>query len=195
MKMHDNSLFAILLRSPWWISLLVALATAVASRFVLVKFDMPELYAIFVALPFLVISSVAGWRQLRAPSAERVAGRLEALRALSWDEFSAALEQAFQRDGYGVKRLAGAAADFELTKAGRISLVACKRWKATRTGIEPLKELEAAKQASDASAGIYVAAGGITDNARTFAAQANIRLLHDAELAALLPVHSGGKAK
>jgi len=195
MKMHENSLFAVLLRSPWWISIGVAVATAVVSRFMLAKFEMPEPYAIFVALPFLVIGSVAGWRQLRAPSAKRVAGTLESLRALSWDEFSAALEDAFRRDGYAVNRLKGAGADLELNKSGRVSLVACKRWKADRAGIEPLRELDAARQARDAQECIYVAAGGVTDNARAFAAQTNIRLLGDAELAALLPVHSGGKAK
>jgi restriction system protein len=193
MKMHDNSLFAVLLRSPWWVSTLVAVATAVATRLMLAKFAMNELYAIFVALPFLVIACVAAWCQLRTPSAARVAGTLEALRSLSWDEFSAALEAAWRRDGYEVKQLKNAAADLELGKSGRISLVACKRWKADRTGVEPLRELAAARQARDAQECIYVAAGGITDNARTFAAQQNIRLLHDAELASLLPVHPGGK--
>jgi restriction system protein len=86
-----------------------------------------------------------------------------------------------------------AAADLELGKSGRISLVACKRWKADRTGVEPLRELDAARHAREAQECIYVAAGGITDNARAFAARTNIRLLHDAELAALLPAHPGGK--
>jgi restriction system protein len=187
MKMHENSLFAVLLRSPWWISLLVALATGVASRFVLVKFDMPELYAIFVALPFLVIGSVAGWQQLRAPSAARVAGTLESLRGLSWDEFSAALEDAFRRDGYSVSRPGTPGADLELTKAGRVSLIGAKRWKVARTGIEPLRELDAARNAREAHECIYVAAGEITDKARSFAAEKRIRLLHDAELANLFP--------
>ena len=156
----------------------------------LAKFDMPEPYAIFVALPFIVIGCVAGWRQLRAPSAERVAGRLAALRDMSLEEFSTMLEQAFRRDGYEVKRLKNAAADLELGKSGRISLVACKRWKADRTGVEPLRELAAARQARDAQECIYVAAGDITDNARAFAAQTNIRLLHDAELALFLQAAS-----
>ena len=156
------------------------------SRFVLVKFDMPEPYAVFVALPFIVIGCVAGWQQLRAPSAERIAATLESLRLLSWDEFSAALEAAFQRDGYDVKRPAVAGADLELSKAGRVTLVAGKRWKVARAGVEPLRELDAARQAREAHECIYVAAGEITDNARAFAAEKSIRLLHDAELASLL---------
>ena len=182
MKMHENSLFAVLLRSPWWISLLVAVGTAVASRFMLVKFDFPELYALFVALPFLVISCAAGWTQLRAPSAAKIAAGMDKLRGMSWDEFAAALEAAYRREGYDVKRV-HSAADLELEKAGRLTLVAAKRWKATRTGIEPLRELDTLRQKKEASNAIYVAAGEVTDTARAFAAKSGIRLLEAAELA------------
>jgi restriction system protein len=154
---------------------------------VVVKFDFHELYSVFIGLPFLVIGTVAAWRQLRLPSAERVAATLESLRLLSWDEFSAALEAAFQRDGYDVKRPAIAGADLELSKAGRVTLVAGKRWKVARAGVEPLRELDAARQAREAHECIYVAAGDITDNARAFAAEKRVRLLHGAELASMLP--------
>ena len=185
--MHKNSLFAVLLRSPWWVSIGVAAGTVALSRFVLAKFDMPELYSVFVALPFLVIGSVAGWQQLRAPSAERIATTLEALRNLSWEEFSSALETAFQRDGYAVSRPGVAGADLELTRAGRVCVVGCKRWKVARAGIEPLRELDAARQAREAHDCIYVAAGDITDNARAFAAEKKIRVVDGAELALMLP--------
>ena len=151
---------------------------------------LPEAYAfygIFAALPFLVISAYAAWQQLRAPSAERVAATLESLRALSWDEFSAALEAAFRRDGYGVSRLNVAGADLELTRSGRVSLVGCKRWKVARTGIEPLRELDAARQGRDAHESIYVAAGEISENAVAFATDKKIRLLHGTELAQFMP--------
>ena len=183
--MNKNSLFAILLRSPWWISLAVG-----AGIFALTRMLLPEAYApyaIFAALPFLVIGGYAGWRQLRAPSAERIAATLESLRALSWDEFSAALEAAFRREGYAVGRPGIAGADLELTKSGRISLVGCKRWKVMRTGVEPLRELDAARAAREAQSCIYVAAGEITDKAQSFAAEKSIRLLHGAELVKLLP--------
>ena len=186
MKMHENSMFAVLLRSPWWISFAVAGITIALSRLVIVKFEFHELYSVFVALPFLVIGCVAAWRQLRAPSAERVAATLESLRALSWNEFSAALEEAFRRDGYSVSRLNIDGADLELTKSGRVSLVGGKRWKVARAGVEPLRELDAARQAREAHDCIYVAAGEITANASAFAAEKNIRLLRDAELAKLL---------
>ena len=160
-----------------------------AGVFALTRLALPDAYApyaIFTALPFIVIGAYAGWQQLRTPSAERIAATLDSLRALSWDEFSAALEDAFRRDGYAVSRPNIPGADLELTRSARVSLVSCKRWKVARTGIEPLKELDAARQAREASECIYIAAGEITDNARAFAGETNIRLLHGAELARLV---------
>jgi len=181
LRMHENSLFAVLLRSPWWISVAIGVGLSVAARLVI-----PGHYAIAVGLPFLGIGLLAGWRQLRAPSAKRVAGTLEAVREMGWSEFSGALEEAFRRDGYAVSRFNGTAADFEMTKGGRTALVSCKRWKVARTGIAPLRELDAARRAREAHECVYVAAGEITDNARTFATQKNIRLAQGAELARLL---------
>ncbi len=181
MKLNQNSLFAVLLRSPWWVSALVAIGIVAGLRIWL-----PDLYAVFAALPFMVITAYVGWRQLREPSARRIAGTLERLRAMSWEELAGAIEEAFRREGYAVKRLGEAHADFELLQGPRTTLVACKRWKATRTGIEPLRELEAARRAHEAHACIYVATGEVTEQARSFAAQKNIRLVHDAELVKLM---------
>ncbi len=186
-QMAKNSLFAVLLRSPWWMSVVIA-----AGIFAAVRLVLPQTYAFFVALPFMAIGCYGGWQQLRSPSAARVADALDALRAMSWDEFSGAIEHAFRRDGYSVSRMDGTQADFELVKARRISLVGCKRWKAARAGVEPLRELLAARRARDAHECIYVAAGEITDNARAFAAEQHIRLVHGAELAKLLPGRRAG---
>ncbi len=180
-KMSENSLFAILLRSPWWISLSVA-----AGIFVAVTLALPGPYAVFVALPFIVIGGYAALRQLRAPSEARVADTLAKLRDMSWADFSASLESAFRREGYTVQRLGGTQADFELTKAHRVTLVSGKRWKVARSGIEPLRELYAARRARDAHGCIFVSTGELSDNARAFAAEKNIRVVQDAELVKLL---------
>ncbi|MGB5080534.1 MAG: restriction endonuclease [Burkholderiales bacterium] len=180
--MAENSLFAILLRSPWWMSIAIAAGIVAAARLVL-----PEVYAFFAALPFIVIGGVAGWRQFRAPGAARVADTLEAVRVMSWRDFSGVLADAFRNEGYAVRRLDSAAADFELAKDGRISLLGCKRWKAAHTGVDPLRDLDDARRARGAHECLYVAAGEITDGARAFALERNIRLIHGAELAKLLP--------
>jgi restriction system protein len=178
MKMHENSLFAILLRSQWWVSALVAIALTAGLRLFI-----PDLYAFFAGLPFAVIAAVVAWKQLRAPSAKTIAQALDRARAMSWEEFAAVMEDAFRRDGYTVNRIRKGHADLELVRGSRTTVVGCKRWKAGRTGIEPLRDLAAMRKARDASDCIYVATGEITDQARTFARDANMHILEGAELA------------
>lgn len=176
--MNENSLFAILLRSQWWVSMLIA-----AALVGLLRFFMPTMYAVAAALPFIVIGGIVAWKQLRAPSGKRIAGTLERLRAMPWNEFAAAVGSAYSAQGYEVQRLDDARADFALVRNGYTTLVACKRWKATRTGTEPLRELDAARAALEARECIYFAVGEITAQARSFAAERNIRLVEGPELA------------
>ena len=178
MKMHENSLFAILLRSQWWVSALVAIALTAGLRLLI-----PDLYAFFAGLPFAVIAVVVAWKQLRAPSEKTIGQALERARAMSWDEFAAAMEDAFRRDGYTVNRIKGGHADLELVRGSRTTLVACKRWKAGRTGVEPLRDLAAMRKARDAWDCIYVVTGEVTDQARTFARDTNTQILEGVELA------------
>ena len=111
--MAENSLFAILLRSPWWASLGIALGLALLMRLLL-----PEQYAVAGMLgsfPFVVIAAMAAWKQLRAPSAAQVSQTLERLQAMSSFEFGDALELAFRAQGHEVRRVDVPGADLELT--------------------------------------------------------------------------------
>lgn len=186
LKMNKNSLFAILLRSPWWVSGGIAAALFTAARIVLPNEYAP--YAFFMALPFGVITVYVGWQQLRAPSETRIVATMEALRGMTWNDFSAAVEAAYQREGYSVARIGDAGADFELARAGRTTVVGCKRWKVARAGIEPLRELAAAREAREAHEAVYIATGEVTENARSFAAEKRIQLLTGAELMQLVRV-------
>lgn len=181
--MSENSLFAVLLRSSWWISFAIAIVLAVGARLAL-----PAAYATyapFMAFPFVITGVMAAWKQWKRPSVARVAATLEAIGAMSWREFSGLLEQAFQRNGHVVSRGSGAV-DLTLAKGGRTTVVACKRWKAASHGLEALRELEAARRTQDAHEAIYVAAGAISDNARRFAVDHGVALMQGPELAALL---------
>ncbi len=185
LQMNENSLFAVLMRSSWWISFAIA-GTITAGAIAL----LPEAYRIVGSvsgLPFLVIGCIAAWKQFQAPSAARVDNTLAAVRVMSWAEFSRAIETAYRQQGYAVSAVNGTAANFEITKQGRTALVSCKRWKVAHTGVEALHDLHAMKQARDAHDCIYVAAGEITDNARAFAAKHAITLVGGPELARLLP--------
>jgi len=56
-KMAENSLFAVLLRSQWWWSVLVA-----AGVFGVVRLFMAWGYALFATSPFIVIAAMRAWR-------------------------------------------------------------------------------------------------------------------------------------
>ena len=180
-KMAEKSLFAILLRSPWWISLGIVAVIVLAART-----SLPAPYFVFGAmgaLPFLVIGCIAAWRQVKAPSPARVAATLQALATISWRDFAAAVEAAYSRDGFAVTRLPGPAADFAVQKAGRTTLVSCKRWKAAAVGTEALRELANAQRAIDASASQVLTLGNASEAAVRYAAERGIQILGDAALA------------
>lgn len=184
LKMAENSLFAILLRSSWWISLAVALAFAAVSKAVL-----PDEYFIFGALggfPFLVIACIAFWRQMRAPSAAQVEQRLKAAQALGAREFQAALTDAWRARGYSVSLSTHPGADLVLQRDNRTTVVACRRWKAVNHGVEPLRELLAAREAAQAGDCVYMAMTELSANAQKFAKDKRIELLGPQALATLL---------
>lgn len=183
-KMHERSLFALLLRSPWWTSLLIGAAIGL-----LVRLAVPEDYRMYgypAISPFVVIGLYALYKQLRAPSGARVAAVQGAVLALSWREFSALIEAAFTRDGFGVTRIDLPAADFEIIKAGRVALVSAKRWKAGSHGAGPLEELAALRRSRDAAETMYISAGALTENAQRFAATEGMRIINGIDLAVLL---------
>lgn len=179
-KMAENSLFAILLRQDWWVSALIALAV-----FVAMQNFIPWGYALFATMPFTVITLMVAWKQIRTPSGARVEKALEKIRSLPWEDFAQALETGFRAEGYAVQRIDGAA-DFALEKAGYVTLVCARRWKAARTGIEPLKELAAAGEQRDARECRYAVAGELTSQARAYATKQGLKLVEGAELVKLV---------
>jgi len=176
-----QNLFNVLKDSPWWMSVVIAGAVFLGTRFVL-----PDYGAFFAALPFIIIGVYAGWRQLRTPSPTRVAQTLERVRALSWEEFSSVMAEAFRRDGYDVAPAAGGGADFELRKDGRVALASCKRWKAAQGGIGPLRELLKTMKKQEANDALYVTAGELSSNARTYAVDHAIKVVSGVELVQLV---------
>jgi len=182
LKMARNSLFAVLLRSPWWISIGIFLLFVAAAYAWL-----PAEYRVVGAMggaPFAVIGVIAAWQQSRLPSAKRSQELLGAMSAMAWPQFSAMLEEGFARQGYTVERRQGAA-DFALSRAGRTTLVSARRWKAARHGEESLQTLHSAARSGDADC-IYVALGELSANAQSFARRNQVQLMQGPELASLL---------
>lgn len=184
-KMSDKSLFAMLLRAPWWVSFVVAGLVGMAGR-LLFPAEL-VVFGLLAGFPFLVIGCIAAVRQWRAPSAAMVESTMQAISAMSWREFSGVMEEALRRDGFLVKPLQGGVADFAAAKVGTHALVSCKRWKAAKPGVEQLRELAAAVQAhEEAREGVFVTIGELSTNAQQFAAANRIQILQGAVLAQLL---------
>jgi restriction system protein len=189
-QMAKNSLFAILLRSPWWASAGLGVLVGLLAMAVL-----PEAYRVAGALsgfPFLVISVLAAWRGAKLPSAARIQQTQQAVSAMAWPAFAGLLEQAFQRDGYAVvarQPRATPAVDFVLERQGRRMLVCARRWKSDRTGIETLRALQAAREAAGDDMphdALLIGLGEPTDSARPFAAEHRIAVWQATELAQAL---------
>lgn len=182
-KMSEKSLFAVLLRSPWWVSLLVAAGFAAVARVLL-----PERFqtvGMLGSFPFVVIGAIAAWRQWKAPSASRVTETLQAVSSMPWKNFEALLRDAWTRDGYTVAAGSGGA-DLRLEKAGRTTMVSAKRWKAGNHGAEHVRELAAAVRKADATSAIYVALVGLNENTAALAKSEGVQVLQGEALAVLL---------
>lgn len=184
LKMSQNSIFAVLLRSPWWMSAAVAVLLCVGG-FAALPLDYAAM-GVFAAVPFAVISIMAAYKQLRAPSGTRVQAVAEATAAMSWADFAKTVEAGFRRDGCEVERLQVTGADFALSKDGHVAIVSAKRWKAARVGVEPLRELQAVREKRGAHEAIYIALGDVSDNALQYAKSQGVSLMTAPELTKLL---------
>ncbi|PVE09651.1 restriction endonuclease [Limnohabitans sp. Rim28] len=181
-KMSEKSLFAVLLRSPWWISFVLVAVIALAAGALL-----PKEYAgvgMLGGFPFFVIGCMAMWRQRNLPSAAELEKGLSMLSSMGWRDFSALLETAFTRQGYTVKHLNGAA-DMQLEKKGVLTVVSAKRWKAAALGVESLRELVAARDALEARNCVCITLGQVSAKANEYAEQNRITLISDADLVML----------
>jgi restriction system protein len=182
-KMSDKSLFAILLRSPWWYSFLIA-----AVLLLLARVFLPEAFravGMLSSIPFAILGVIAAWRQRDKPSPERVSMALDQLAQMPWKQFLPIMEQAFVQQGFSVTQLNSNAADLQLEKLGRVTLVSCKRWKAATLGVEVLRDLKAMQVSQEASYSACISLSLPTGVALKFAKENAIQLICQDELASL----------
>jgi restriction system protein len=108
------------------------------------------------------------------------------MRAMSWEEFSSLLADAYRREGYSVAPGGGRGFDFTLTRDGRVTLLQCRRWKVNQVGAGPVRELADAVSREDASRGILVAAGQFSAPAQKATSTEPISLVSGVELVELV---------
>lgn len=183
-QLPRNSLFAVLLRARWWVSVLLGGLLGVIATALL-----PDAYRSvgpLTGLPFFVIAALAAWRQRHAPSEAEQTRVHEVLTRAAWPAFADALQGAFERDGWRVERGTREPVDFVLERKGRQMVVAARRWKSARVGLEALRALQAAREARDAPDALLIALGELSDTARPFAAQHGIAVWQLGEIAQAL---------
>ncbi len=173
-KMAENSIFAILLRNPWWISFLIAAAFCLLMAALLPRHLV--VFGMMGAFPFFITGAVALKRQWGKPSPAKLQAELDRLSALSWRDFSAELEAKLVKQGFEVTRLNTGVADFKLEKGGHITLVSAKRYKAATHGIEALQALVAQQEAQGADKVMYVCLSPVTVQAAKFAKEKGVVL-------------------
>jgi len=189
-KMSEKSLFATLLRAPWWVSFLVMFGVALVAGALL-----PDAYKIagmLGAFPFFVIGVMAAWRQRNAISASRIQELVDQARGMGWRDFSVLVEEALRQQGFVVTPLNDGPADFQIEKNGRITLVSAKRWKAATVGAEHLRELLAVRENRDAFSCSCMSLGVFSQAAIDLANESPMQLLGSANIAQLM--HDGAKA-
>lgn len=170
-----HSLFGLLLRSPWWVSIMLALAISA-----LLAALIPREYVFFAIVgtfPLFVVGLIAAWRQLRTPSDEKRAAALEQARQMNWEQFQKTLHDSWRIHGVHITAAEHPGADWRIAREGRYTLVHARRWKASVHGLEPLRQLAAAMDAEEIGQGLYIATGGeLSPPAQRFAREHNIQV-------------------
>ena len=174
-KMAQGSLFAVLMRSTWWYSVLIALF-AIALGFA--AFEGKYLIiGITASLPFFGIAAYSAFKQSQRPKLKRVLEVDQAARKMSVRELAKTIADHYENNNFKVVPFKGDAAEMELERGRHKYLLSCKRFKAANTGIEPLKKLIAAGEKHEANRYLYVALGEISESAMDYAQKNQIELI------------------
>lgn len=197
-------------RLPWWVSLLIALATGLYFHSVAISpaptaidpknfgpalagqmwrsFALFLQYIVPIAFVLGAVGSVIG-RAKRRQLMEDVATATQpgkTIEGISWQQFEQLVGEAFRRQGFSVTETGGngpdGGIDLILRKGTEKHLVQCKKWKATKVGVAVVREFFGLIAAEGAAGGFVVTPGTFTDDAKAFASGRNIRLVEGAEL-------------
>ncbi len=183
-QMAENSLFAMLLRAPWWASAGIAVAMVGLSFAIL-----PTGYVVFglaAAVPFVVIAAMVLWRLSKKPRAAVVEAAEQRVRGLNAKKFGAELTEGFEAGGYTVVPGRGDVVDLVVTKGWRVSVVSYRKWKAAHVGADPLRALYEARDQHEANGAMIIVLGELSEPARKYAETHNIQVLGAEDLALLM---------
>lgn len=189
-KMSEKSLFATLLRAPWWMSFLVMLGVALVAGALLP--DAYKMAGMLGGFPFLVIGVIAAWRQRNTLSPDRINALVAQARSMAWADFAVVIEGGLRQQGFVVSRLKSGPVDFQIEKNGRVTLVSAKRWKAALVSAESVHELLDACESQEAFSCSFISLGQFSQAALDLARDNPLQCVGPSQIAQL--VHDGTKA-
>lgn len=203
MARRDERILTLLVQCPWWVSAILAGAAYVVLRFVVPELipataspalrgarEAAPLVAPFLAFVLLVPAPLAAFRTWRERRLLDTQQDLTSIRALSWQAFEALVAEAYRRQGYTVTRTGGdgpdGGVDLTLKKDGNCLIVQCKQWRASRVGVQVVREVFGVMTAQHAQGAVIITSGLFTQEAKTFASGNPIDLVEGQQLADLV---------
>lgn len=188
---------------PWWISAVLAVASAVWLHSVAIAplptnldprhFDkmvsssavrgLATFGQFFIPLILAAgaIASIIGRRKRRNLLESAATTRGNPLLSITWHEFELLVGEALRRRGYAVRETgkngADGGIDLIARKDGETYVVQCKQWRSVQVGVPVVRELYGAMAAEGAVGGFVVTSGTFTKPARDFAAGRNVQLI------------------
>jgi restriction system protein len=196
-----ESIIDLLIKMPWWVSVLVSGLALLFLRALLPLVDFGNMtinsfakgisgVAPFIAIVLLIPAPMAafnGWRKRRILDNQK---GIDSIRALSWREFEELVGEAYRRQDYRVIENTTVGPDegidLVLKKDGRLALVQCKHWKSAKVGVNIIRELLGVMSAEQASNGIVITSGVFTQEAKNFAADKPLDLIEGKQLVQLI---------
>lgn len=146
----------------------------------------PLAWALLIAFWLAAIASYVG-RARRRKLLDSQTG-IDSLRQINWRQFEQLAGEAFRRQGYAIEEtgLGGpdGGIDLILRKDGQTTLVQCKQWQNRQVGVKIVREMYGLLLHHQAAAVKIVALGDYTDDARQFAQDKPIELIHGGNLIA-----------
>ncbi|HEY0286985.1 MAG TPA: restriction endonuclease [Pseudomonas sp.] len=203
-----NDLFFIAAKLPWWISLVLAIASAlylhsIASAPLPTTVDVRNFGSVLaggafrgmatfgqflVPIIFLggaLASLLARHKRRNLLSSVTTPGG-NTLASITWREFELLVGETLRRQGFTVQETGAngpdGGIDLIANKDGEKYLVQCKQWRSVQVGVPVVRELYGAMAAEGAVGGFVITSGQFTKPAREFASGRNLQLVDGAIL-------------
>lgn len=139
----------------------------------------------YVIPPVFLLGGILGWiqRKVRARKFSRIGSAQEpgvAIRNLTWEQFEKMVGEAFRKQGFTVQETdkgPDGGVDLVLRKGREVFLVQCKQWRASKVGVQVVRELYGVMSARGVTGGFVVTSGAFTSDAWRFAKGTNLQLI------------------